>query len=56
MSSIAFAVPGSGSVRAKPEAEQFLQGIGKDVPRSQRTPSWEIPKKNISLHFVGIYG
>ena len=20
-----------------------IQGIGKDVPRSQRTPSWEIP-------------
>ncbi len=30
------------------------QGIGKDVPRAQRTPSWEIP--NCKPYITGIYG
>ena len=32
----------------------LIQGIGKDVgPRSQRTPSWEIPKPYITWVFMG---
>ena len=27
----------------RPGCNGIAQGIGKDVPRSQRTPSWEIP-------------
>ncbi len=25
------------------DESHIFQGIGKDVPRAQRTPSWEIP-------------
>ena len=31
-----------------------IQGIGKDVTRAHRTPSWEIP--NYEPYIVGIYG
>ena len=37
-----FVGPGSWN----PTLYKVFQGIGKDVPRSQRTPSWEIPKKS----------
>ncbi len=34
--------------------DRFIQGIGKDVPRSQRTPLWESPINK--PYIVGIYG
>ncbi len=32
--------------------QDHSQGIGKDVPRSQRTPSWEIPMTKPCITWV----
>ena len=34
------------AVEGGPLPVTYHQGIGRDVPRAQRTPSWEIPQKS----------